>query len=196
MAKRFLNVGGGSKDVWTPPFFAGWNHVLLDIDPKGQPDICLDARALTTLKGGQFDAIYCSHNLEHYFAHDVKKVLDGFHHVLRPDGFVEIRVPDLGGLFREIVAHQLDIDDVLYRSSRGPVLVRDVIFGFGPEIEESGTEFYAHRTGFTKKSLTGALRRSGFSYSSFTAGRNRELVARGFKTYPSEELRALLGIRA
>jgi hypothetical protein len=29
------------------------------------PDIVCDARELTTLEEGLFDAVYCSHNLEH-----------------------------------------------------------------------------------------------------------------------------------
>lgn len=192
--KRFLNVGGGSKAVWLPDIYRGWEHVLLDIDPKGEPDVCLDARELGTLDSCQFDAIYCSHNLEHYYAHDVKRVLDGFNHVLKDDGFVEIRVPDMGGLFKEIAERQLDINDALYISGRGPVLVRDVIYGFGPEIESSGVDFYAHRTGFTRKSLVEALTRSGFPYRAFTAPRNRELAIRGFKKSPSPQLRTMLGI--
>lgn len=194
MTKRFLNVGGGSKGVWLPEIYAGWEHVLLDIDPKGEPDVCLDARELSTLDADQFDAVYCSHNLEHYFPHDVKRVLDGFFHVLKDDGFAEIRVPDMGSLFKEIIERKLDIDDTLYTSGRGPVLVRDVIYGFGPEIEESGVDFYAHRTGFTRKSLAAAVTRSGFAYGAFTIGRNRELAVRGFKKTPSPELQALLGI--
>ncbi len=194
MQRKFLNVGGGNKRVWLPAIYEGWDHMLLDIDPKGEPDICLDAKELGTLDADQFDAVYCSHNLEHYFAHDVKRVLSGFHHVLKRDGFVEIRVPDMGLLFQEIVANNLDIDDVLYSSGVGPVRVRDIIYGYGPEIEESGVDFYAHKTGFTKKSLGAALSSAGFRYQVFTAGRNRELAVRAFKQMPTEELRRHLGI--
>lgn len=195
MQRRFLNVGGGSKLTPVPPVYEGWEHLLLDIDPKGEPEICLDARDLATLEAGQFDAIYCSHNLEHYFAHDVKRVLGGFHHVLKDDGFAEIRVPDMGGLFNEVIERKLDIDDVLYTSGRGPILVRDVIYGFGREIEDSGVDFYAHKTGFTRKSLAAALTRANFPYHVFTTGRNRELAVRAFKKMPNQEQRALLGIK-
>jgi SAM-dependent methyltransferase len=196
MQRKFLNVGGGSKKVAVPPIYQGWEHLLLDIDPKGNPDVCLDARELATLEGGQFDAIYCSHNLEHYFAHDVAKVLKGFHYVLKADGFAEIRVPDMGSLFQEVVQRQLDIDDVLYESGRGPIRVRDVIYGHGPEIEASGVDFYAHKTGFTRKSLGAALNRAGFPYLVFTQGRNREIAVRGFKQMPSEEQKTLIGVKA
>ena len=94
--KKVLNVGGGSKQIQLPFAYDGFEHVLLDIDPRGSPDIVCDARNLTTLDAGQFDAVYCSHNLEHYYRHDVQKVLTGFLHVLKDNGFVHIQVPDTG----------------------------------------------------------------------------------------------------
>lgn len=195
MKRRFLNVGGGSKNVSLPRVYADWEHVLLDIDPSVQPDVCLDARQLETLEPRTFDAIYCSHNLEHYYAHDVPRVLRGFRHILRDDGFAEIRVPDMAGLFKEIASRNLDIDDELYRSTRGPVLVRDVIYGFGPEIEQSGVDFYAHRTGFTAQSLTEALRRAGFARLVQVSPRPREIAMLAFVQIPSQELLQLLGLR-
>ena len=74
------------------------------------------------------------------------------------------------------------------------VTVRDVIYGYGPEIEKSGVDFYGHKTGFTKNSLGTALSAAGFLYQVFTTGRNRELAVRAFKEMPSSELRELLGI--
>ena len=76
--KKVLNVGGNSKAIQLPPQYSNFNHILLDIDPKGSPDIVCDARKLTTLDATQFDAVYCSHNLEHYYRHDVSLVLAGF----------------------------------------------------------------------------------------------------------------------
>ena len=63
--KKVLNVGGNNKAIALPPQYADFDHLLLDIDPKGAPDIVCDARQLTTLAASQFDAVYCSHNLEH-----------------------------------------------------------------------------------------------------------------------------------
>src|SRR5215510_1625876 len=85
MAKKVLNVGGNNKAIAIPKHFEGWTHDLLDIDPRGKPDIVCDARKLTSLAPQTYDAVYSSHNLEHYFAHDVPKVLRGFHHVLKPN---------------------------------------------------------------------------------------------------------------
>ena len=101
--KRLLNVGGGSKSIQLPPEYNGFEHLLLDIDPAGEPDIILDGRKLIELPAAQFDAIYCSHNLEHYFRHDVIKVLTGFFHVLKPGGFAQILVPDLIEIMRTVI---------------------------------------------------------------------------------------------
>ena len=64
--RRLLNVGGGSKTIAIPPHYAGWEHLLLDVDTKSAPDVVCDARELASLPAAQYDAIYCSHNLEHY----------------------------------------------------------------------------------------------------------------------------------
>ena len=87
--RTVLNVGGNTKEIPLPEQYAEFEHLLLDIDPKGSPDILCDARKLKTLEPGQFDAVYCSHNLEHYYRHDVKEVLTGFLHA----GEGELRSP-------------------------------------------------------------------------------------------------------
>jgi len=191
MAKKVLNVGGNNKAIAIPKHFEGWTHDLLDIDPRGKPDIVCDARKLTSLAPQTYDAVYCSHNLEHYFAHDVPKVLRGFHHVLKPNGFAEIRVPDIAALIRMVAEKDLDLLDVIYQSPAGPVRVRDVLYGFAPEIERSGQDFYAHKTGFSPKSIALALRECAFAHLAIMRG-NLEIRAYAFKEKPeSNELQAL-----
>ena len=189
-AKKVLNVGGNSKAIPLPPQYAGFEHVLLDIDPTGSPDIVCDARKLDTLEAGQFDAIYCSHNLEHYFRHDVPRVLAGFRHVLKAGGFADIRVPDLHAVMHLTMVRGLDVDDVLYQSSAGPIMVLDVLYGYSKEIERSGQDFFAHKTGFTQKSLNNALQRAGFSNVFVEAG-NLEIKALAFTGTPDAATRAL-----
>ena len=55
-----------------------------------------------------------------------------------------------------------DMEDVLYTSPAGPITVRDVLYGLGRAIQKTGVDFYAHKTGFTRRSLGDALRRAGF----------------------------------
>lgn len=192
--RRVLNVGGNSKAIPLPPQYGGFEHLLLDIDPKGSPDIVCDARRLTTLAAGQFDAVYCSHNLEHYYRHEVQGVLAGFLHVLKDGGFAHVRVPDLEEVMRVTLERGLDIDDVLYQSPAGPIMVVDVLYGWGVEIERSGEPFFAHKTGFTQKSLAKALAKAGFSRIYGGVG-GFEINAVAFKGTPDPAARELFGLR-
>jgi hypothetical protein len=137
--------------------------------------------------------VYCSHNLEHYFRHEVPVVLAGFQHVLKDDGFAHVRVPDIGEVMRVAVERKLDIGDVLYQSPAGPITVLDVLYGLGAEIERSGNDFFAHKTGFTHKSLVVALQRAGFPKVYSSTG-NLEVGAVAFKAAAGEEARRLFNL--
>ena len=165
MQKKVLNVGGGSKNIALPSQYKEFEHILLDIDPSGSPDIVCDARSLHELEPEQFDAVYCSHNLEHYSRHDVPRVLDGFIHVLKPNGFAHIRVPDIGALIRAIAEENMDLEDVAYRANNGAVIAPlDMIYGDRAQIQKSGKDCYQHRTGFSQASLRRTLVKAGFEY--------------------------------
>ncbi len=196
-APAVLNVGGGSKSVPIPEHYAGWRNVVLDIDPRRGADIVCDARELRTLSPGRYDAVYCSHNLEHYFEHQVPGVLAGFAHVLKETGFAEIRVPDMPAVFRRMLDEGMDLGDALYESPAGPIRVLDVIYGWSPEIERSGNDFFAHKTGFSGKSLGEALLAAGFAevWNAPPFG-PYELRALAFKRTPTPEQRRLFGIPA
>jgi hypothetical protein len=191
--KKLLNVGGNSKAIPLPAPFAGFEHLLLDIDPRGAPDVLCDARELQSLDADLFDAVYCSHNLEHYYRHDVPRVLAGFRHILNDNGFAYLRVPDMQELMKLAVERELDIDDVLYQSPAGPIMVLDVIYGYTAEIERSGQDFFAHKTGFSRKSLLLALQRAGFT-SVYSSTGNLEITALAFKTAPDDDTRRLFGL--
>ena len=191
--KKLLNVGGNSKNIGIPAHYADFEHLLLDIDSKGSPDIVCDARMLQTLKVSQFDAVYCSHNLEHYYRHDVPRVLAGFLHVLKDGGFAQIKVPDIHEVMKIVIEKRMDIEDVLYQSSAGPIMVLDVLYGYSVEIERSGKDFYAHKTGFTHKSLVKAIVTSGFS-EVFTTSSNLEINVIAFKGVPNPVSKKMFGI--
>ena len=194
--RRVLNVGGASKGFALPPHFQDWEQLLLDIDPRGGADLVCDARQLReTAAAGSFDAVYCSHNLEHYYRHDVDKVLQGFLHVLKPDGYAEILVPDIGGLIKLLAKEDLDIEQEIYRADIGSITAHDLFYGYAPEIEASGQDFYAHKTGFSRDSLLRALRTNGFGEIYFAPPLALpELHAFAFKTRADAALRAALGL--
>ncbi len=161
--RKFLNVGGNRKAIPVPPHFDGWHHDLLDIAARDGVDVVCDARELGTFPPAQYDAVYCSHNLEHYYRHDAARVLRGFIHVLKPDGFAEVRVPDIAALIQHVSDRQGDIDLAVYQSPAGPISAHDMLWGYGPEIEQSGNDYYGHKCGFTKGSLARAMKDAGFA---------------------------------
>jgi len=191
--KSVLNVGGSSKQTPISDYFAGWQHDLLDIDPRGGPDLVCDARELRELTGGIYDAVYCSHNLEHYYRHEGLNVIRGFHHMLHETGFAEIRVPDIAQVMAAVRERELELDDVLYQSPAGPIAAHDIVYGLQREIQESGQDFYAHKTGFTPKSLGKILLDGGFPLVFLSTEKEHLAVhALAFKVEPTVEQCTLL----
>jgi predicted SAM-dependent methyltransferase len=191
--KSVLNVGGNSKLIPIPDYFAGWQHDLLDIDPRGGPDLVCDARELRALAGGVYDAVYCSHNLEHYYRHDGLNVIRGFHHMLNETGFAEIRVPDIEQVMAALRERELELDDILYQSPAGPISAHDVVYGLQREIRDTGQDFFAHKTGFTPKSLGKILMDGGFPQVYVSTSKEVLAVhALAFKVSPTAEQCTLL----
>ena len=188
--KTVLNVGGGGRDL--PALYKDYEQKLLDIDPNVQPDICADAKDMCKLKAGQFDAVYCSHTLEHFYRHDVSRVLAGFRHVLKPYGFAHIAVPDVLMLMEIMVKGGQDIEETWYVSPGGPISFHDVLYGWNKAMA-NGNLFYAHKCGFSEKSLGDALKRARFPHV-MTAVGDGNIVAFAFKSNPSPERLRNLGI--
>ena len=140
-----------------------------------------------------YDAVYCSHNLEHFHRRDAAKVVRGFRHVLKPEGFVHALVPDLGALFQLVVREKLDVDDQLYVSTAGPIRVRDVIYGFSPMVESSGNDFYLHKTGYTAKSLAALFTANGFPHAFVGSADPVQLIGMFFIQAPNAQTRAMFG---
>jgi len=191
--KRVLNVGGHDKSIPLPRQYADFEQILLDLDPAVGPDILCDARELSKLEPRQFDAVYCAHNLEHYYRHEVSGVLAGFLHILKEEGFAQIIVPDIGEVMRIVAARNLDLEDVLYQSPAGPILVLDVLWGWSAQIQRSGQSFFAHKTGFTERSLVSSVQRSGFS-KTYSMSANLEVNVLAFRRMPDGATKALFGL--
>jgi hypothetical protein len=191
--RRVLNVGGQSHGIQLPPPYSTFEHVLLDLDPTVGADIVLDVRELTSLEPQQFEAVYCSHNLERVRQHEVPVVLAGFRHVLKPGGLAHIIVPDLQELMLACVQQGIDLDGLLYESPMGPITPLDVLYGHGGMMAQSGQDFYAHRTGFSRRTLANLVEASGFS-PMFCQQGNLELNLITFNGDPDPELAALFDL--
>ncbi|HEX5926747.1 MAG TPA: methyltransferase domain-containing protein [Baekduia sp.] len=137
-----------------------WHEVRLDIDPGVDPDIIGTITDMTAVDQRSVDAIWSSHNLEHVFAHEVPLALREFYRVLKPGGTAHVQVPDLTVAARQVARGRLD--DVIYMSSVGPITALDMLYGHGAAITR-GEHYMAHRTGFTKQTLTAKLTEGGFA---------------------------------
>ncbi|MBW0173033.1 MAG: class I SAM-dependent methyltransferase [Vulcanococcus sp.] len=191
--RRVLNVGGHSGGIPLPGAYGTFEHVLLGLNPDVGADLVLDVRELTSLEPQQFDAVYCSHNLEHVRQHEVPGVLAGFRHVLKPGGLAHIIVPDLQELMLVCVQQGIDLDGLLYESPMGPITPLDVLYGHGGIIAQSGQDGYAPRTGFSRRTLANVVEASGFS-PMFCQQGNLELNLITFNGNPDPELAALFDL--
>lgn len=91
--KRFLNVGCGLH------FHPDWVNV--DVVPASSEVIAADVRKGLPFADEAFDAVYCSHVLEHLLQQDAARLLRHMRRVLRPGGVIRVVVPDLEALARE-----------------------------------------------------------------------------------------------
>lgn len=161
-AKLVLHVGCGMpEETGVHERFRGpeWVELRLDVDPGVQPDIVATITDMSPVPDASVDAVYSHHNIEHVFAHEVPLVMSEFFRVLKPGGEVLIGTPDLQNVARTIASGRLE--DPLYRSGSGKITALDIVYGLRSDIV-GGREYMAHRTGFTRGTLTRKLGAAGF----------------------------------
>ena len=162
--KRLLNAGAGATVAKRiSPLLEGehWEEVRLDIEPGVKPDVVGSIMDLARLfPRASFDAIWCSHVIEHLYAHEVHPTFLQFRQILRQDGFALVLCPDLEAVAEHLLKRGLA--DVAYISPSGPIRPLDMIYGHSKAIEE-GRYHMAHRTGFTTERIGNLLLGAGFS---------------------------------
>jgi hypothetical protein len=162
--RRVLNAGSGfQSDRQLHPVFSGnkWQQVSVDIDPHTKPNIVSSITDLNEfVLTGSFDAVWCSHTLEHLFAHEVPMAISEFRRSLKQDGFALIRSPDLEAAAALIVKH--GIQHIAYQSPAGPITPLEMLFGHTASIARGRTSM-GHKTGFTSASLGKLLLDGGFT---------------------------------
>ena len=158
------------------------------------PDDVYDAVVANVPFGGKLargenyrgDHKYQDETLEGYF---ILRALEK----LKPGGLAHIIVPDLQELMLVCVQQGIDLDGLLYESPMGPITPLDVLYGHGGMMAQSGQDFYAHRTGFSRRTLANVVEASGFS-PMFCQQGNLELNLITFNGDPDPELAALFDL--
>jgi SAM-dependent methyltransferase len=188
MQKTFLHVGCGPvRRSGTLAAFVeeDWREVTVDIDPRVKPDIVDALPGLELIPDATFDAVFSSHTLEHLYQHDVRAAAASFKRVLKPGGFVIAVTPDLQSISHHLSVGELDTP--LYDTPVGPVTPLDILFGHRA-FTASGNDFMAHRTGFTRFSITRIFREAGYAASASVCRDYRfDLVTMAFPEDRSED---------
>ena len=186
--KTFLHVGCGHKDESQINGFANdnWKEIRFDIDKNVNPDIEGTLTDMSLVKTGSVDAVYSSHNIEHIYPHEVPIALKEFYRVLKDDGIVFIRCPDLQSVCEAVVNDRLL--EPLYESPAGPISPIDILYGYRKDVAE-GNEYMAHKGGFTYSALDGMFSEAGFKarYGGRIAFNGGELALVAFKQKKTEE---------
>lgn len=100
---------------------------------------------------GPFDAVYCSHSLEHLYPHEVPEAIAEFYRVLKPGGKAVVLVPDLEGV--------PPTDDEL----PGTPGVCGLHLFYGDAREIPTRPYMAHHCGFVESTLRAAMEAAGFN---------------------------------
>lgn len=162
-----LHVGCGGDPL--PHWLSRYSEVRLDIDESHNPDIV--ASMLDMGQIGPFDAVFCSHALEHVLPHEVPIALGEFYRVLNPGGACIVFVPDL----EDVRA----TEEPLFDSPAGPICGLDLLYGFRKMLKDK--PYMAHKTGFISQTLHDAMTAAGFEKVAVSRLENYALLGAAIK---------------
>ena len=185
--KTLLNVGCGFSNKSQIKGFNNdnWKEIRLDIDENVNPDIVSTLTDMKSVETGSVDAVYSAYNIDHIYPHEVPITLREFYRVLKEDGMVVIRCPNIQSVCEAVAQDRLL--EPLYESPAGPISPIDILFGNRKAIAK-GNEYMAKKGGFTYSVLNSAFGEAGFKAR--CGGRiknNWHLVLVAFKQKKSDE---------
>jgi SAM-dependent methyltransferase len=157
---RFLEIGPG------PTRIAGFE--TLNIQPGRDIDYVLDASKRLFFPSGSFDLIYANHVLEHIPWYQLEAVLAEWVRILKPDGWIEIWVPDGLKICKAFIDAEIqgdnDIDQdgwYCFNPERDPCKwASGRIFSYGDGTGRAGSPNW-HRAVFSPRYLKQLLEGAG-----------------------------------
>jgi len=153
--KKYLEIG--SEKVHSN-LGSDWDR--MDIVSGNEVDINHDLRVFPyPIESNTYEIIYMSHVLEHIPWTQTKLVLDELYRILKPNGILEIWVPDLEKLVNAYINNSLIKNDGWYKLNPDKDPTRwfnGRLFTYGP-----GDENF-HRAAFDKRYLIKCLMESHF----------------------------------
>jgi predicted SAM-dependent methyltransferase len=191
---RVLHVGCGRQDPRRlHPAFRDrgqWDELRLDIDPRVQPDIvCSTVDMSQAVPSASVDVVWTSHTVEHLHDHDAARAFAEFRRVLRPNGFLLIRCPDVDAVLRCFL--EKGPEHVAYESPAGPITPLDMLFGHRSSIS-AGNIYMSHNTAFNDERIATMLLEAGFAEVRTRAADGFDLWAVAFA--PEADIPAVLTV--
>ena len=159
--KTFLNVGcGPQSESKIRGFDNNWKEIRLDIDVGVNPDIVGTLTDMKKVETASVDAVHSAYNIDHIYAHQVPIALSEFYRVLKDDGIVFVRCPDIQSVCEAVLQDKLL--DPFYETEDGTKIAPlDILFGNREEISE-GNEYMTKKCGFTYSVLNTVFADAGF----------------------------------
>ena len=185
--KTLLHVGCASLNISDLKGFNNddWKEIRFDIDKNRNPDIVGTLTDMSLVKTASVDAVYSAYNIDHIYPHEVPIALKEFYRVLKEDGIVVIRCPDIQSVCEAVAKDKLL--EPFYESPVGPIFPIDILFGNRQAVAK-GNEYMAKKGGFTYSVLNNAFGEAGFKIRYGGRVKNgRELALVAFKQKKSEE---------
>jgi len=185
--KTLLHVGCASLNISHLKGFNidNWTEIRQDIDKSRNPDILGTLTDLSEVETGTIDAVYSAYNIDHIYPHEVPIAISEFFRVLKNDGIVIIKCPDIQSVCEAVGKDQLL--EPFYNSPVGPIAPIDILFGNRIAIAK-GNEYMAKKGGFTYSVLDAVFQQAGFVARYGGRVKNdRELSLIAFKQKKSEE---------
>lgn len=137
------------------PSEVGWENVHMDISDRplagsDKPaDIVASFTDLPNHESDAYDEVRCHQALEHLTFSDALIALVGFANVLKPDGILDIEVPDIKRIGEAIAEDRYPLTDLLR-----------MIYGDQSRMQDS--HFNQHRWGYDEEVLSRLLTGAGF----------------------------------
>ena len=192
--KTFLNVGCGPETESKIRGFDNddWKEIRLDIDEDVNPDIVGTLTNMKLVETATVDAVYSAYNIDHIYAHEVPIALGEFYRVLKDDGIVFLRCPDIQSVCEAVLQDKLL--DTFYETEDGQKITPlDILLGNRQELLD-GNEYMAKKCGFTYSVLNKAFSDAGFKarYGGRIAFNGAELALVAFKQKkPEDEIKKI-----
>lgn len=138
-----LNLGCWKRN------FPGW----INIDVIDYPHVHFkrDVKDLSIFDDASVDLIYASHCLEYFTFNEAKEALKEWHRVLKPEGQLNIAVPDLEALIK------------VYQKYRDPLMLRGSIYAITDKVLEKEGRLIFHKMIYDEILLKKILEQSGFT---------------------------------